>query len=79
MPVFKRNKATGGFNISTKGGAVRPLYRMPTEGLGKANTEEFFEKVGSKNILEMLNIFMIVYFFSCKNSTNNNQKKKKVK
>jgi hypothetical protein len=27
---------------------------MPTEGLGKANTEEFFEKVNSKNVLETL-------------------------
>lgn len=54
MPVFKRNKATGGYNISTKGGAVRPLYRMPTEGLGKADTEDFLEKTDSQQTLSSL-------------------------
>jgi hypothetical protein len=54
MRVFKRNSAQGGFNVMKKAGAIMPLMRMPTEGLGKANTEEFFEKVGSKNILETL-------------------------
>ena len=54
MRVFKPNSAQGGKNIMTRGGAVRPLMRMPTEGLGKANTEEFFEKVSSKNVLETL-------------------------
>lgn len=54
MRVFKPNLAQGNRNLSAKGGAVKPLMRMPTEGLGKANTEEFFEKVGSKNILETL-------------------------
>ena len=54
MRVFKPTSAQGGKNIMTKGGAVRPLMRMPTEGLGKAKTEEFFEKVNSKNVLETL-------------------------
>ena len=54
MRVFKRNSAQGGFNVMKKAGAIMTLMRMPTEGLGKANTEEFFEKVGSKNILETL-------------------------
>ena len=54
MRVFKPTSAQGGRNLSRKGGAVMPLMRMPTEGLGKANTEEFFEKVNSKNVLETL-------------------------
>jgi hypothetical protein len=54
MRVFKRNSAQGGFNISAKGGAVKPLYRMKTEGLGQADTEEFYEKANSKNHLETI-------------------------
>jgi hypothetical protein len=53
MRVFKRNKAQGGFNISKKGGAIAPTYRMKTEGLGQAQTEEFHEKADSKNHLEI--------------------------
>jgi hypothetical protein len=54
MRVFKRNLANGGFNISAKGRGVRPLYRSKGEGLGKANTEEFFEKANSKDTLTTL-------------------------
>lgn len=54
MRVFKPNSAQGHRNIMTKGGAVKPLMRMPTEGLGKAKTEEFFEKINSNNVLETL-------------------------
>jgi hypothetical protein len=54
MRVFKRNAATGGFNISAKGGAVKPQYRMKSEGLGKADTEDFYEKIDSKDTLKTL-------------------------
>jgi hypothetical protein len=54
MRVFKRKSAQGAFNLSTKGGAVLPLYRMKTEGLGKTDTEEFYEKANSKNHLETI-------------------------
>jgi hypothetical protein len=52
--IFKPNRATGGFNISAKGGAVKPLYRMKSEGLGQADTQEFHEKANSKNHLETI-------------------------
>ena len=54
MRIFKRNSAQGGFNVRRKGGAIMPLMRMKTEGLGKADTEEFHEKTNSKNVLETL-------------------------
>lgn len=54
MRVFKRNAATGGFNISAKGGSVKPLYRMKAEGLGKSDTEEFFTKSDNKETLKTL-------------------------
>jgi hypothetical protein len=54
MRVFKRKSAQGAFNVSTKGGAVKPLYRMKTEGLGQAQTEEFHEKANSQNHLETI-------------------------
>ena len=54
MRIFKRNSAQGGFNVVRKGGAVMPLMRMKGEGLGKADTEEFYEKTNSKNTLETL-------------------------
>lgn len=44
MRVIKRNASQGGYNVIRKGGAVHRLYNLPTEGLGKANTEEFYEK-----------------------------------
>ncbi len=54
MRIFKTKSAQGGYNISTKGGAVMPLMRMKGEGLGKADTEEFYDKTNSKNTLETL-------------------------
>jgi hypothetical protein len=43
MYVVKRNKAQGGFNVIRKsGGGVHRLMNMKTEGLGKAQTAEFY-------------------------------------
>jgi hypothetical protein len=47
MRVFKPNQ-------STKNGAVKPLYRMKGEGLGKTDTEEFYEKTNAKTPLSTL-------------------------
>jgi hypothetical protein len=44
MYIVKRQSAQGGFNVKRKGGAIPRLYGLKTEGLGKAQTEEFFEK-----------------------------------
>lgn len=44
MRIIKRNPAQGGFNVIRKGGAIHRLYNLPTEGLGKADTQEFYEK-----------------------------------
>jgi hypothetical protein len=41
MYIVKRGKAQGGFNVIRKGGAIPRMYNMRTEGLGKAQTEEF--------------------------------------
>jgi hypothetical protein len=45
MYVVKRQKANGGFNVKRrKGGGVPRLVGMKTEGLGKAQTTDFYEK-----------------------------------
>jgi hypothetical protein len=41
MYIVKRGKAQGGFNVLRRGGAVLRMMNMRTEGLGKAQTEEF--------------------------------------
>jgi hypothetical protein len=43
MYVVKRGKAQGGFNVIRRGGAIHRLMNMKTEGLGKAQTEEFYK------------------------------------
>jgi len=44
MLVVKRNKAQGGFNVIRKnGGGIHRLMNMKTEGLGKAQTAEFYK------------------------------------
>ena len=44
MLVVKRNKAQGGFNVIRKnGGGVHRLMNMKTEGLGDAQTAEFYK------------------------------------
>jgi hypothetical protein len=62
MLVVKRNKAQGGFNVIRKGGGIHRLMNMKTEGLGKAQTEEFykntnvahpFKSMGAGNISTM--------------------------
>jgi hypothetical protein len=45
MYIVKRGKAQGGFNVIKRGGAIHRLYNMKTEGLGKAQTKTFHEKV----------------------------------
>jgi hypothetical protein len=44
MLVVKRNKAQGGFNIIRKGGGIHRLMNMKTEGLGKAQTADFYKE-----------------------------------
>lgn len=44
MRIVKRNSAQGGFNITRKGGAIMRMMSNPTEGLGKAQTPEFYEQ-----------------------------------
>ena len=45
MYIVKRQSAQGGFNIKRKnGGGVHRMMNMKSEGLGKAQTHEFFEK-----------------------------------
>ena len=45
MLVIKRNKAQGVFNvIKRKGGGIPRLMNMKTEGLGKAQTAEFYKE-----------------------------------
>ncbi|MGL5964226.1 MAG: hypothetical protein ACRCZ2_07525 [Fusobacteriaceae bacterium] len=42
MHIVKRGKAVGGFNVIRKGGGVRRMMRDATEGLGRAQTTEFY-------------------------------------
>jgi hypothetical protein len=45
MYIVKRGKAQGGFNvIRKKGGSIPRMMNMKTEGLGKAQTEEFYKE-----------------------------------
>jgi hypothetical protein len=44
MRVIGRVSAVGGFNVKKRGGGVHRLYNHKSEGLGKAQTEEFYEK-----------------------------------
>ena len=44
MYIVKRQSAQGGFNIKRKiGGGIHRMMNMKTEGLGKAQTEEFYK------------------------------------
>jgi hypothetical protein len=44
MYCVKRGKAQGGFNvIRKKGGSIPRMMNMRSEGLGKAQTEEFYK------------------------------------
>ena len=44
MYCVKRGKAQGGFNvIRKKGGSIPRMMNMKSEGLGKAQTEEFYK------------------------------------
>jgi hypothetical protein len=62
MYIVKRGKAQGGFNVVRKGGGVRRMMRDATEGLGKAQTTEFyrdtnvshpFKSLGKGNVRSM--------------------------
>jgi hypothetical protein len=44
MFIVKRGKAQGGFNIMRRGGGVHRMMNLKSEGLGKAETHDFFEK-----------------------------------
>jgi hypothetical protein len=62
MHIVKRGKAVGGFNVVRKGGGVRRMMRDASEGLGRAQTTEFyrdtnvshpFKSIGRGNIRTM--------------------------
>lgn len=44
MFIVKRGKAQGGFNIMRKGGGIHRMMNLKSEGHGKAQTHEFYEK-----------------------------------
>jgi hypothetical protein len=62
MHIVKRGRAVGGFNVVRKGGGVRRMMRDASEGLGRAQTTEFyrdtnvshpFKSIGRGNIRTM--------------------------
>lgn len=54
MRIVKRNSAQGGFNVSRKGGAIPRMMSNPSEGLGKAQTQEFYEETNVASPLKAL-------------------------
>jgi len=54
MYIVKRQSSMGGFNVRRKGGAIPRLYGLKSEGLGKAQTEEFYEKTNVEHPFKTL-------------------------